>query len=526
MKLTDLQKEILNKNNIPKEKWASFIKDPKLLKWPKVKFEKEIGEYFKSLNKDDLIFIHGDYDCDGMTGTVVMYRFLKHFGYNAKPYLPSRDRGYGLNKITIDEFYDKGAKLIITVDCGISNRDEIEYAKSKGIDVIITDHHTVPEVIPNAKFILHPKVVKIDSCNYLAGVGVSFWLCKIISRALNLKGFDFDKFISLVAIGTIGDLTPLLDFNRDVVKVGIRNLRENKILGISKLIDEIDIDPEDIDEEKLAFQIIPRLNASGRVKDPIYSFALLATEDDGLKLKNTVNSICFFNDKRKEICQEHIDRIESNFGKGKLEHPIFIIDTFPHGIVGLIAGKLAEKYDVPTFISSHDKEGVVRGSARCPEWFDLIGCLNECSEYMIKYGGHSQAAGFSFKASNYLEIESIINEYYKKSDKYDKKFNEIELDSIDNNRIVSIHKEISILKPFGMKNPHPHFKVSNVSIEDIKKYGIHQFGKVNGVKLCYFFSSDFNLKKNEKYDIIFTTLESKYNNQVEISMNVKKVIKL
>lgn len=523
MKLTKLQKTILENNNIPKEKWASFLKEPKRLNWPKVEFENNLAQYFRTIGKEDLIVVHGDYDCDGMTGSVVMYRFLKHFGYNVKQYLPSRERGYGINKLTIDEYSD--AKLFITVDCGISNINEVEYAKSKGIDVIITDHHTVPDKIPDAKFILHPKVVNIQECNHLAGVGVSFWFCKILARSMGLKGFDFDKFIALVSIGTIGDMTPLLDFNRDVVKYGLQKLKENKILGIERLLDYIEIDTEDLDEEKLAFQVIPRLNASGRVKDPIYSFALLATEHE-TKVNNVVKAVCHFNQKRKDICKEFISDIESRYKGSVVDHPIFIIDDFPHGIVGLIAGNLAEKYQVPVFICSHDSNNIVRGSARCPEWFDLIGCLNSCSEKMIKYGGHKQAAGFSFYAKDYLGIESALNEYYEKAEKEDKQWNEIYLDGISNEILSSINEEIKILKPFGMKHPQPNFAIKGVEINGLKKYGQHQFGSVGGVKACYFFSEDNILKKNKKYDIIFNVMESRNpkNNEKEISINLKKAV--
>lgn len=448
---------------------------------------KSIGILQSSIELQQKIAICGDYDADGMTSTALLLRAFRHLGGQVDYAIPSRMKdGYGINKRIVEEFQQEGVSLILTVDNGISAYDAIAHAKELGLQVIITDHHDLPPILPPADAILNPKLLPKTSPYYgLAGVGVAYVLAVTLAQSLNkLQGLT-KPLLELYTVGTIADLAPLTGVNRRWLKRGLKLLPKSDILGIKALsnLAEIESKKKLLNAEDIGFKIGPRINAIGRIGDPQIVIELLTTEDDEIAITRAMQ--CDQNNQirqnlTKQIEQEAIKLIAEKQINWQLDRVLFIIkENWHHGIIGIVASRLLERYGVPVFIGTYEEDNpeIIRGSARGIEEFNVFLALQYCDDLLGKYGGHKAAGGFNFPTKNLSLIhdrirefahQTLISEYLKPLIKIDAEINFQDI----NFRLL---QEIDSLYPWGIENNEPIFSSINVKISSQKltKTGEH-----------------------------------------------------
>lgn len=367
----------------------------------------------KKKNKEN-IWIYGDYDVDGITSTSLLYLAFKEIGIDVNYYIPLRDEGYGLNKNAIKEIKDNGGDLVITVDCGISSIDEINYANELHLDVIITDHHEINNKIPNAYAIINCKREKNNfDFKHLAGVGTAFMLILALYKKLNILESAY-KYLDICAIGTVADLVPLVEDNRIFVKKGLEILKKTKWNGLKTLIRKLfpDFETKIYDTYDIGFIIAPVFNAVGRLEDAKMAVELFISDDNKICDEVSYNLIQK-NLERKNIQQEIFENSIKIIEENKLYQKNSIIlarENFHHGVIGIVASKIIEIYYKPTIIMEIKKnEGFATASCRSIEKFNIIEALNSMKELFLKYGGHAGAAGFSILVENIDIFEEKFN---------------------------------------------------------------------------------------------------------------------
>ena len=428
--------------------------------------------------KGEPVWIYGDYDVDGITSVSLCYLALKELGYNVKYYIPLRDEGYGLNIEALDHIKSEGGTLIITVDCGISSHKEIAHANDIGIDIIVTDHHEINNGNPPAFAVINPKREDNEyKFKYLAGVGTAFFLISALFERNNLKD-ELYKYLDIVAIGTVADIVPLLKENRIFVKEGLEYLRRSKWLGINMLIKKIfeDYETRKFNTYDIGFIIAPIFNAAGRLEDAKRAVELFIEKDHRV-CSTIISELLSKNSERKEIQEDIFQKAVEKIENEKLyENAVLIVgeEGFHHGVIGIVASKILDRYYKPTIIMEIKKdEGIATASCRSIEGFNIIEAINNFSDLLLKYGGHSGAAGFSIKIENIPEFSKRLNEYAEKtiSDiafvkpiKIDKPlaFYKISYDFLD---------KISLLEPFGFGNSSPIFSLNNCQFDNLRLIG-------------------------------------------------------
>lgn len=428
--------------------------------------------------KGEPVWIYGDYDVDGITSVSLCYLALKELGYNVKYYIPLRDEGYGLNIEALNYIKSEGGTLVITVDCGISSHKEIAHANDIGIDIIVTDHHEINNGNPPAFAVINPKREDNEyKFKYLAGVGTAFFLISALFEKNNLKD-ELYKYLDIVAIGTVADIVPLLKENRIFVKEGLEYLRRSKWLGINMLIKKIfeDYETRKFNTYDIGFIIAPIFNAAGRLEDAKRAVELFIEKDHRV-CSTIISELLSKNSERKEIQEDIFQKAVEKIENEKLyENAILIVgeEGFHHGVIGIVASKILDRYYKPTIIMEIKKdEGIATASCRSIEGFNIIEALNNFSDLLLKYGGHSGAAGFSIKIENIPEFSKRLNEYAEKtiSDiafvkpiKIDKPlaFYKISYDFLD---------KISLLEPFGFGNSSPIFSLNNCQFDNLRLIG-------------------------------------------------------
>ena len=428
--------------------------------------------------KGEPVWIYGDYDVDGITSVSLCYLALKELGYNVKYYIPLRDEGYGLNIEALNHIKSEGGTLIITVDCGISSHKEIAHANDIGIDIIVTDHHEINNGNPPAFAVINPKREDNEyKFKYLAGVGTAFFLISALFERNNLKD-ELYKYLDIVAIGTVADIVPLLKENRIFVKEGLEYLRRSKWLGINMLIKKIfeDYETRKFNTYDIGFIIAPIFNAAGRLEDAKRAVELFIEKDHRV-CSSIISELLSKNSERKEIQEDIFQKAVEKIENEKLyENAVLVVgeEGFHHGVIGIVASKILDRYYKPTIVMEIKKdEGIATASCRSIEGFNIIEALNNFSDLLLKYGGHSGAAGFSIKIENIPEFSKRLNEYAEKtiSDiafvkpiKIDKPlaFYKISYDFLD---------KISLLEPFGFGNSSPIFSLNNCQFDNLRLIG-------------------------------------------------------
>ena len=476
------------------------IHSPLLLK----DVDRAVERVLKAKENGEDIWIYGDYDVDGITSTSLCYLALSELGISPKYYIPLRDEGYGLNKEAMDYIKSQGGKVIITVDCGISAHPEIEYANSLGLDIIVTDHHEINNGNPPAYAVINPKREDNEfPYKYLAGVGTAFMLIYALFDKLGKKE-DLYKYLDIVAIGTVADIVPLLEENRIFTKFGMEQLNRSHWLGISMLIKKIfeDYQTRKFSTYDIGFIIAPIFNAAGRLEDAKRAVELFIEKDHRV-CTEIINELLNNNSERKEIQETILERAIFKIENEKLfENSVLVVaeEGFHHGVIGIVASKILDRYYKPTIIMEiKPEEGIATASCRSIEGFNMIEALNSMKELFVKYGGHAGAAGFSIKIENIDEFSRRINEYAKKNIPESSLIKPVKLDiTIPAYKIsYDFIDKISLLEPFGFGNPSPLFALNNCEISGLRPIGkekTHTMFNVKKdnleIKNCIWFNSD------------------------------------
>lgn len=443
---------------------------------------KAVDRIFSAIEKRELIIVHGDYDSDGVCSSVLLINVLTDLGANCEVYLPHREKeGYGLNMNTVEYLKEQNAALIITVDCGISNVNEVARAQELGIDVIITDHHSEPIELPKAYAILNPKVSD-EPYPYknLAGVGVSFKLAQALVRedAQNKLPLGYDKWLlDLAAIATITDMMPLIGENRVIVKYGLIVLNKQRRPGLKLMLMRAGVlgtdDKELVNAYRIGFTIGPRINAAGRMEhaNSAYNLLMSSSEEDGFSLVEELEENNKLRQKRTaEIIEEALEKTQD-----WEEEMVAVIvgNDWEMGLVGLVASRVKDTVNKPTFVITKT-QGKITGSGRSIEEFNAVEALQQMEECFTHYGGHKAACGFSFESDAQLELFREKITALTKRELADKDLTPVT--KIDAELPVSridwdLMNDLKLFEPFGVGNPAPVFLIRGLRVEEAKTVG-------------------------------------------------------
>ncbi len=426
----------------------------------------------KYIREGKKICIYGDYDADGITSVAIMMQSLRKLTDNVFYYIPSRFvEGYGLNIEAIHNIREKGASLIVTVDCGSVSYNEVSYAKNLGIEVVVTDHHNIDERAADC-LIVNPKQ---EDCNYpfkeLAGCGVAFKLVCALQRKTGQDKSFLKDVLDLVAIGTIGDIVPLTDENRTLVKYGLKALRTTRRKGLLKLLEMMALRPATINADNIAYVLVPHLNAAGRMKDASMCVEMLLSDDDRL-IHNGAEELIRCNKERRRVQDEAYDKCVDIVEKHLKDKNFIMIKCLDahEGITGIVAGKLKDKYKRPVAIVTPTADGL-KGTGRSVSRLNIYDIMKNHEEYLDKFGGHAAACGFTMSDANFRELSNSLDDtvaHMLEADSsiFDEEINidmELTVDQIN----LKLFNDIQLIAPFGHKNRKPVFEIKNVAVRNV-----------------------------------------------------------
>ena len=491
-KAEDILDEILNKRGIlTEEDRAEFLSpkpsrtyDPFLLDGMKAGVDLLIS----AAKEGDRICIYGDYDADGVTASTIMARGVSELTDNWFFYIPSRfEEGYGLNITAIDKIIENGADLIITVDCGCVSRNEVQYAMSKGLKVIVTDHHNIEDTISEG-IVIDPKKPErfmkeegkeIYPCQNLAGCGVAFKFIQALQRTADLPRNILTDVLDMVAVGTIGDIVPLRDENRTLVKYGIAAANSGRRPSLMKLAEAISL--AEITSSNIAFAIVPHINASGRMASAMAAVELFNSTEPAV-IDEKVQELIGYNRQRKRIQEEAFSactemvRDDENF-------IVLNVEDMHEGIAGIVAGKIKDQFSRPVIIVTPSEEAgrsgegvkLLKGTGRSIEGVNIYEVLNSHSDLFIRFGGHSKACGFLMEADNLEKLREFVNRDVEEQLREDptlfEKKAEADAEVSPEDVTVEFAKELMKLAPFGEGNPDPVLIMKNVEIRNVSYMG-------------------------------------------------------
>lgn len=515
----------------------TFLSDERNFDDPlKIKdMDKAVDRIKIAIESNEKICVYGDYDADGVTATALLYSYLLSVGADVMYYIPSRsEEGYGMNIEAIDSLKGDGISLIITVDNGVSAVFEIDYANSLGIDTVITDHHAVPETLPDAVAVVD---LHRDDCDSrfkeLSGVGVAFKLVMAIEgddRDLDLL---LESFSDIVALGTIGDVVSLTDENRVLVKEGIKNLRNNDRIGLKALLSNASVDSSNITSSSIAYSIVPRINAVGRLASSTKSVELLLTDDEDLAFELSAD-LTEDNKTRQQIEREILNEIDEMIkgDPGLVMQSVIIIDgeNWHQGVIGIVSARIKSIYGKPCIIISRDGE-LARASGRSVEGFSLSDTIFYCSDLLIHFGGHPMAVGFSLESANIDIFKEAIYEYTESLE--DMPLPSISLDCKLNPSLLelSLLDSITALEPFGAGNPVPVFGLYNMYIQSIRELSGGKHLKLTVARgdtqvTVLYFNTDlasFGYSIGDTVDIAVTLDKNEYMGAVSLSVIARDI---
>lgn len=495
-----------------------------------------VNRIIKAIENKENITIYGDYDVDGITSITVLKSFLNDIGVETNTYIPNRlIEGYGLNKEAIDKISKKGCNLMITVDCGISAIEEIEYANSLGIETIITDHHEAGNEIPKAIAVIDNK--RKDSkypFRELAGVGVVFKLIQAIGITLKLKEESYLKYLDIVCIGTISDIVPLVDENRVIAKLGLLLVAQTKNIGLRSIINSSGYNK--IDSNTISFGVAPRINACGRMGKAEEALELFLSKDKN-EVNELTNKLNEHNRKRQEtekaIFENALEKIKAEHLD---ENKAIIVggENWHHGVIGIVSSKITEMYFKPSILLSFEEDGIGKGSGRSIPGFDLHEALMKCSDTIEKFGGHSMAVGITVKKDNLekfkKEFEQIATQ--SKIDEIIPIINidaKVDLSDIDKEMVESLKQ----LEPFGEANKMPVFAFKNLKIDSIRALSEGKHLKLTLKDNNYIINAiGFNIgylaneyRIGDKIDVAGVLEINTFNGVDNLQINIKDIMK-
>ncbi|MGE4353818.1 MAG: single-stranded-DNA-specific exonuclease RecJ [Oscillospiraceae bacterium] len=474
----------------------------------------------------ETVAVFGDYDVDGITSTCLMTDFLRrNMNIECIPYIPDRiEEGYGLNREAIRTLSDQGVTLIITVDCGITAIEETEFARSLGIDMIITDHHECQEKLPCAVAVVDPKRHSdSDAGHLLAGVGVAFTLaCAIDGEPKKI----LNEYADLVAVGTVADVMPLIGENRFVVRAGLKKLMENPRPGFAALLREVGMEPRRISATTVGFTLAPRLNAAGRLGCAFRAAALLM-EENRQNAEQLATSLCDLNRSRQEMEHEIWLQAQQMLEKHPPNEPIVLVaENWHQGIVGIVASRLAETYSLPAVMICLDGD-CGKGSCRSYGSFNLFEALAACSGYLESFGGHALAAGLNITRKNIPAFRRAFAEYYKENLPAEAPSIDLDL-RIDDLSLLSLDcvRSLDMLEPCGNGNPRPRLCIIAAKLENVCAMGGGRHIRLSIIKgghrlECIYFShteKELGLRPGCTVDIAFYPQVNEYRSRMSVQL--------
>ena len=494
--------------------------------------DKAAARIRKAIEEKEKILIYGDYDADGVTSTALLYLYLKSENADVITYIPDRNsEGYGLNLDAVKEISEKGVKLIITVDNGISAFNEADYISSLGMDLVITDHHKASHTIPQAVAVVDPHRYDCPSEFKLwAGVGVAF---KLVC-ALSDKTTDelLDLYSDLVTIGTIGDIVSLTGENRAIVKHGLKILNKTTRPGVKALKQIAGVDGKEINASTVAFSLVPRINAIGRISSAEEAFRLLISEEEGNALfyAQTVDS--------SNVTRQDVEKIISGEAEAQIRNNpemlydrvlIFSGENWHGGVIGIVAASLTQKYGKPCIVITDDGKEA-KGSGRSIEGFSLYEAINSASHLLNHFGGHTLAAGFGLDSENIDDFKKAVQDYAKT---VEMPFATVALDCKLKPEFISadVLDVISALEPFGAGNPQPMFGLFGMTLTSVQPIGGGKHLRLslrrgNATVSALYFGvtlNDFPYDEGDILDLAVRLEKNEYMGQTKVSIYIKDV---
>lgn len=517
-------RNILDKDNfvLPKYENLSNPHDFKFMSRATARVKKAISE-------NQIIGLFMDYDADGICGGAIIYRNLRKF-VEIEYYVPHRSEGYGLSKKAINSFAKSDCKLVLTVDCGIKSNEEISYAKSLGIDTIVIDHHELPDELPDAYAIIHPQVSDKIKFKNLSGGGVAYNFVRALELFDGKEKWDID----LAAISTVADIVPLVEDNRVIVSYGLNVIAKTRNKGLSELIKISSLDKTKVGTYEVGFQIAPRINATGRIDDPVSSFRLL-TSDDESEIAILCEKLNRLNLQRQDVLKKDLASVDNAVKlENKTQDGVIVIkqDGLNEGVVGLVAGKITDMYYKPSIVLT-DHEEFFKGSARSIKGVNITKIISSASDLLESFGGHPGAAGLSLKKENFKRFEERIKKESKIIDKilFDRVLQvDVLIDSSQVN--LDLAHSIEHLEPFGYGNSRPVFALEKMKITSFKTIG--KSGDHYKIMLCDSVSNydciAFNVQKNGWkitdgmiVDVAFTISINRWRDRKKVDLIVEDI---
>lgn len=467
----------------------------------------------KAIKDNEQIVVFGDYDVDGVCSSAIVYLALSSLGAKVIPYIPHREKeGYGMSKVGLDNVRELGASLVITVDNGIVALEQSEYAKSLGMELIITDHHEPLDKKPSALAIVHT--------TELCGAGVAWCLIRsLVSKKLS------EELLQFVAIATVCDLVPLIGANRALVKKGIKILNQTENLGLKALLTESGVKLGEIGTYEIGYMIGPRLNAVGRLEHAIDALRLLCTKNIK-KAKEIAQLLSGINSKRQKLTMDGVDGARVMVNKSRNIHVLYSPEWMP-GVIGLIAGRICEEESKPVIAIAVGEE-ISKGSARSVKGVNIIETLRECSDILMDVGGHSKAAGFTIETKRIGELEEKLERILK-----DKRIDftpilEIEAEVEKEKLTKKLAKELEEFEPLGLGNPRPILCCKGIQIRDIRTVGEgkHLKLKADNIEVIGFGMGGLlgELKEGSMVDLAFYLEINKFNGSENLQLKLKDIL--
>lgn len=504
--------------------------------------DKAVHRIEKALGQKERILVYGDYDVDGTTAVALVYKYLRKFTTNLDYYIPDRyDEGYGISEQGIDYASDTDVKLIIALDCGIKAIDKVNYAKNKGIDFIICDHHMPDDSLPDAIAVVDAK--RVDSTypyEHLSGCGVGFKLAQALAQNNKIDFSELIELLDLVAVSIASDIVPITGENRILTHFGLKQLNNSPSMGLKGIIEICGLKYKPISVSDIVFKIGPRINASGRMVNGKEAVDLLLSnskEDAQAKSKN----IDLYNDNRREldkrITDEAINYIESTIEIGKVNSVVIYNEHWHKGVIGIVASRLTEKYYRPAIVLTKSND-LITGSARSVMGFDVYKAIESCKDILENFGGHTYAAGLSLKEENLSEFKRRFEEMSVELIAPEMMCPQIDLDAevtfkdLDTKFI----SDLKLFAPFGPDNLNPIFVTRNVSDygtsklvgKDLLHIKLDMFDSTSNALIhgiAFRQSFNFELVKSDLFDICYTLEQNHHNGKTSTQLYVKDIDK-
>jgi len=503
--------------------------------------DKAVHRVIQAIQHKEKIVVFGDYDADGITSIAVMLKFFRVLLPETDFYIPDRiGEGYGLNRSAIDFLKSRDVNLLITVDCGVSDLECVAYASTLGIDTIILDHHEVPEIIPRAVAVINPHRPDCPfPFKHLAGVGIAFNFLISLRGKLRQEGFWHDRkypnlknYLDLVALGTIGDISPLVDENRIFTKIGLDLITEDRRVGLKALKEICGLDTQVMDTNKASFCLIPRINSAGRVGSPMEAVKLLLT-DDLAEARDIAKVLDGYNRKRqaieKTILQEILEEIAKTIDPLQKSSLVFASANWHPGVIGIVAARLVDRFYRPAILISL-RNGIGKGSGRSIADFNIYQGLKKCDSLLLSYGGHQYAAGISIREEDIEEFKHLLEGVIREDIQPVNMISQTTIDAQCQLHDVNhdLLAQIAMLAPFGSRNPEPVLCVRNVNVTASNVVGNNHLRlRLNGDGVScngiWFSKGHFikQLTSGTTSDIAFTPQFNYWNGVNEIQLKMK-----